>query len=102
MLANQISVNLPVIERSFTLFVHELDLPVCRGGGGDIGQRKRLPQEKDGIQYYCDNCNSLLYEEFFTLQNVEKDFPPIFDRFFGDEKNRTCKRCGTVMPAPAR
>ena len=37
-----------------------------------------------------------------TLENVEKDFPPIFDRFFADEKNRRCKKCGTVMPAPAR
>ena len=69
---------------------------------GLVVERKRLPHEKDGIQYYCDNCNSLLFEEFFTLQNVEKDFPPIFDRFFSDEKKRTCKRCGTVMPAPAR
>ena len=40
------------------------------------------------------------HEEFFTLHNVEKDFPPIFDRFFADEKKRTCKKCGTVMPRP--
>jgi 3-hydroxyanthranilate 3,4-dioxygenase len=70
---------------------------------GLVVERKRLPHEKDGLQWYCDNCNSLLYEEFFTLHNVEKDFPPIFDRFFGDVKNRTCKKCGAVMlkpPAP--
>jgi 3-hydroxyanthranilate 3,4-dioxygenase len=69
---------------------------------GLVIERKRLPHEKDGLQWYCDNCNSLLYEEFFNLQDVEKDFPPIFDRFFADEKNRRCKKCGTVMPAPAR
>ena len=69
---------------------------------GLVVERKRLPHEKDGLQWYCDNCTSLLYEEFFTLGNVEKDFPPIFDRFFADEKKRTCKKCGTVMPAPAR
>ena len=67
---------------------------------GLVIERKRLPHEKDGLQWYCDNCTSLLYEEFFTLQNVEKDFPPIFDRFFADEKNRTCKKCGAVMPKP--
>ncbi|MCA1583173.1 MAG: 3-hydroxyanthranilate 3,4-dioxygenase [Acidobacteria bacterium] len=48
------------------------------------------------------NCTSLLYEEFFPLDNVETDFPPIFDRFFADEKKRTCRKCGTVMPAPAK
>jgi 3-hydroxyanthranilate 3,4-dioxygenase len=69
---------------------------------GLVIERKRLPHEKDGLQWYCDNCNSLLYEEFFTLRDVEKDFPPIFDRFFAEEKNRRCKKCGTVMPAPAR
>ncbi len=67
---------------------------------GLVIERKRLPHEKDGLQWYCDNCTSLLYEEFFTLHDVEKDFPPIFDRFFGDEKNRSCRKCGTVMPAP--
>ena len=67
---------------------------------GLVIERKRLPHEKDGCQWYCDNCNSLLYEEFFTLRNIEKDFPPVFDRFFGNVKNRTCKSCGTVMPAP--
>ena len=69
---------------------------------GLVIERKRLPNEKDGLQWYCDRCSSLLYEEFFTLKNVEKDFPPIFDRFFADETKRTCRTCGTVMPAPAR
>ena len=36
-------------------------------------------------------------KQFFTLHDVEKDFPPIFDRFFADERNRTCRKCGTVM-----
>ena len=68
---------------------------------GLVIERKRLPHEKDGLQWYCDQCTSLLYEEFFHLKNVEKDFPPIFDRFFGDAQKRTCKKCGTVMPPPA-
>ena len=69
---------------------------------GLVVERKRLPHERDGLQWYCDKCTNLLYEEFFTLHNVEKDFPPIFDRFFADEKNRTCRKCGAIMSAPAR
>ena len=68
---------------------------------GLVIERKRLPHEKDGLQWYCDRCTNLLYEEYFTLHNVEKDFPPSFDRFFADEKKRTCKKCGTVMAPPA-
>jgi 3-hydroxyanthranilate 3,4-dioxygenase len=67
---------------------------------GLVVERKRLPHENDGLQWYCDQCTTLLYEEYFPLQNVEKDFPPIFDRFFASEALRTCKKCGTVMPAP--
>ena len=65
---------------------------------GLVIERKRLPHEKDGLQWYCDRCTSLLYEEFFHLHDVEKDFPPIFDRFFADETKRTCRKCGNVMP----
>lgn len=69
---------------------------------GLVVERKRLPHEKDGLQWYCDRCTTLLYEEYFTLHDVEKDFPPIFDRFFADAARRTCRQCGEVMPVPGR
>lgn len=67
---------------------------------GLVIERRRTPDEFDGLQWYCDNCNAKLYEEFFVLNNIEKDFPPVFDRFFGNEDHRTCKACGTVMSVP--
>jgi 3-hydroxyanthranilate 3,4-dioxygenase len=69
---------------------------------GLVVERKRLPQEKDGLQWYCERCTNLLYEEFFPLKNIEKDLPPVFDRFFASEQHRTCGKCGAVMPAPDR
>jgi 3-hydroxyanthranilate 3,4-dioxygenase len=72
------------------------------GSVGLVVERKRLPHEKDGLQWYCDRCTTLLYEEYFPLGDVEKDFPPIFDRFFASEEHRTCRKCGSVMPAPGR
>jgi len=65
---------------------------------GLVIERRRLPSELDGLQWYCDHCHEKLYEEFFVLQNIETDFPPVFDRFFGDETHRTCKSCQHVMP----
>lgn len=64
---------------------------------GLVIERKRLPGEKDGLMWYCENCHNKLYEEYFTLNNIEEDFPPVFDRFFGSLEHRTCSRCGAVM-----
>lgn len=69
---------------------------------GLVIERKRHPKEKDGLQWYCENCDALLYEEYFPLKNIEKDFPPVFDRFFGSKEHRTCKKCGQVMEAPTK
>jgi 3-hydroxyanthranilate 3,4-dioxygenase len=66
---------------------------------GLVVERKRLAEEQDGLMWFCENCHNKLYEEYFHLTNIEKDFLPVFDRFIGSDKLRTCKSCGTVMPA---
>ena len=65
---------------------------------GLVVERKRLDHEKDGLMWFCENCDHKLYEEYFQLTNVEKDFLPVFERFLDSEENRTCEQCGTVMP----
>lgn len=69
---------------------------------GLVVERKRLPHEKDGLLWFCERCNHKLYEEYFPLKNIETDFPPVFDRFFGSPELRTCSQCGHLNPAPAR
>ncbi len=64
---------------------------------GLVIERARRPGELDGFQWYCERCGHLLYEEFFPLTDIERQFPPVFDRFFNNLKKRTCGRCGTVM-----
>ncbi|HZF16805.1 MAG TPA: 3-hydroxyanthranilate 3,4-dioxygenase [Steroidobacteraceae bacterium] len=70
------------------------------GTVGLVIERKRRPGERDGLQWYCEKCETLLYEEYFELKNIETDFPPVFARFFGDVAPRTCRHCGTVMQPP--
>lgn len=65
---------------------------------GLVIERKRLPDEKDGLLWFCPQCNACVYEEYFQLENIEKDFPPVFERFFGSEENRTCPDCGHLHP----
>jgi 3-hydroxyanthranilate 3,4-dioxygenase len=69
---------------------------------GLVIERKRLPQEKDGLLWFCANCNNKLYEEYFELQSIEKDFPPVFERYYRSQDARTCKRCGSVDPVPEK
>lgn len=71
------------------------------GTVGLVIERERRPGELDGLQWYCERCDQLLYEETFQLTDIETQFPPVFARFFGDLAARTCKRCGTVMEPPA-
>ena len=67
---------------------------------GLVIERNRLKGEMDGLQWYCDGCSYLLYEEYFYLRDIETDFPPVFERFFSNLDHRTCGRCGLVMDLP--
>jgi 3-hydroxyanthranilate 3,4-dioxygenase len=64
---------------------------------GLVVERDRRPGEQDGLQWYCEHCGNKLYEEFFELTNIETQFPPVFDRFFGNPQRSTCRNCGTVQ-----
>ena len=67
---------------------------------GLVVERKRLPHELDGFQWYCDNCDNKLYEEFLYIDNIVSQLPPIFDRFYQSKAHRTCDNCGTVKSQP--
>ncbi len=78
--------------------------PVRKEGSiGLVIERKRndLPG-KDGLLWFCDNCNTKLHEVYFPLHDVEKDFLSHFKDFYGSLDKRTCKNCGTVMPVDKR
>ena len=85
-------------------------LPPCvphspQRAAGSIGlviERKRLPHEKVGLMWYCEKCNHLLYEEFFELRDIEKDFGAVFARYFGSDDRRTCRACGHHHPAAVK
>ena len=67
---------------------------------GLVVERARLPHELDGFMWFCDNCTNKLYEEFVYVDDIVGQLPPIFERFYESEENRTCDRCGTVMQKP--
>ena len=68
---------------------------------GLVIERRRRPGELDGLQWYCEQCSNLLYEEYLALTDIETQFPPVFDRFYASLEHRRCKRCGALCPLPA-
>lgn len=69
---------------------------------GLVLERVREESHKDGLIWYCDNCNHKLFDRYFKLENIEKDFLPVFKEFYSSEENRTCDKCGTVMEVDER
>ena len=73
------------------------------GSIGLVVERKRLGEEgKDGLLWFCDNCNHKLYEVYFPLHDIETDFLGHFNHFYGSKELRTCDDCDTVMPVDER
>jgi 3-hydroxyanthranilate 3,4-dioxygenase len=69
---------------------------------GLVIERKRESHHKDGLMWFADRSNEKLYEEYFHLTDIEKDFLPVFKRFYSSEELRTCKKTGEVMAVDER
>lgn len=52
----------------------------------------------DGLEWYCFNCNNLVYRAEIDLVSIVEDFPPIYKTFYESENYRTCNSCGTIHP----
>ena len=55
---------------------------------------------KDGLLWFCEQCNHKLHEVYFELNNIETDFLPYFNDFYADINHRTCSKCQSVLPNP--
>ena len=61
---------------------------------GLVIERRRLPGELDGFIWFCEKCQHKIYEEFIPLNDIVKDLPPVFDRFYSSSTATTCSKCG--------
>ena len=89
------------------MYLHPAKIPHSpvrkEGSIGLVIERKRASMNgDDGLLWFCDNCNHKLYEAYFTLHDIEKDFLSHFKHFYSSKELRTCDNCGTVMPIDER
>lgn len=69
---------------------------------GLVIEYKRPEGMRDALVWYCENCTTKLYEEDFTLENIETDMPKIFDNYYTDLNKRSCPNCNAVMTPPKK
>jgi len=67
---------------------------------GLVIERKRRENEKDGLLWFCEKCNSKLFEEYFMLTDIANQFQAVFKKYYNDKDLCTCKSCGHIMEAP--
>lgn len=69
---------------------------------GLVIEKVRKPGEQDGFLWFCEKCDSKLYDEYFFLEDIVKQLPPVMNAFYSSEDKRTCKNCGSVMIPPVK
>ncbi|GLB53073.1 3-hydroxyanthranilate 3,4-dioxygenase [Neptunitalea chrysea] len=89
------------------MYLHPANVPHSpirsEGSVGLVVEYKRAGKGyTDGLVWHCESCNHKLYEVFFELHDIEKDFLPHFKNFYGSKELRTCDACGTQMEADKR
>lgn len=95
-------VDIPVNEGEIFLLPAKTPHSPQRGPNtvGLVIEKVRVGNETDGFLWFCENCDEKLYEEYFPVTDIVSQLPPVMERFYSDESNRTCKKCGTVMEPP--
>lgn len=92
-------VDIPVREGEMFLLPARVPHSPRRPAGsvGLVIEKVRDDDDTDGLMWFCENCGAKLYDEYFHLDDIETQLPPVMDRFFESEEHRTCDECGHVM-----
>ena len=68
-----------------------------------VFERKRKAGEIDYFKWFCNKCGEKVYETSAEVGDYRADpVGQVYQKFSSDEKLRTCKNCGTVVPAPPK
>jgi len=96
------AVDVPIKEGEIFLLPPRVPHNPIRGADtvGLVIERKRRAGELDGLLWFCESCNTKLYEEYFELTDITTQFQGVFKKFYGSLELRTCKKCGAVMEPP--
>jgi 3-hydroxyanthranilate 3,4-dioxygenase len=98
------NIDIPINEGDIYLLPPKTPHSPQRGPNtvGLVIEKHRKGNEIDGFMWFCEKCNHKLYEEYFKLEDIVKQLPPVMEKFYSSLELRTCKKCGTVMEPPVK
>lgn len=68
------------------------------GSIGLVVEPKRYNGDKDAFEWYCFECGDLVHRAEVHLKSIVRDLPPLYKKFYSDEKARTCPSCSAIHP----
>ena len=68
------------------------------GSVGLVVEGNRRPGDVDGFEWYCFACGALVHRVELVIEDIVKDLPPLFERFYASPDARRCVTCGAVHP----
>jgi len=68
------------------------------GSVGLVVESPRHGGMKDGFEWFCMACNTLVHRVEIGLRDIVEDLPPLFQAFYDDEAKRKCPHCGALHP----
>jgi len=68
------------------------------GTVGLVIERRRGSDEIDKLRWYCDNCQTMVYEEELHVDGLDlsENFGPVVQRYNSDPDLRSCTKCGYI------
>ncbi|MET3660047.1 3-hydroxyanthranilate 3,4-dioxygenase [Aquamicrobium ahrensii] len=93
--------DVPIREGDIFLLPPHIRHSPQRPQEGSIGlviEPARPEGELDAVEWYCFECSTRVHRAEVDLESIVDDLPPIYAKFYADEKLRTCPNCGTVHP----
>jgi len=69
------------------------------GSVGLVVEKIRPAAVKDGFEWYCPQCWSLVHRVEVHVKSIVSDLPPLFETFYAGA--RKCPGCGHVHPGRA-
>ena len=67
------------------------------GTVGIVVEHHRAEGAEDGLRWYCDNCGSVVYEDWFHLTDIVDELKSAIQSFWADDEARTCDNCGAYL-----
>ncbi len=71
------------------------------GSIGIVVERNRPAGETEHQQFYCPNCQELVWNEEFDCKDIVEHFSASMESFWADDERATCSNCKTRIMKPA-